>query len=104
MDELAGFLVCAVAPDTQARIATNARQDVDRPLLPCRARRSEQNKGRRSPSRRVDTVSKLTRFPELDSTRAEIPRGFLSRWKMSSRVEVSTYLALNHFFRKSLSH
>ena len=31
-----------------------------------------------SPSRRVDTVAKLTCFPEMDSTRAEIPRGFSS--------------------------
>jgi hypothetical protein len=28
----------------------------------------------------------------------------VDKWKMSSRVEASTYLALNHIFRKFLSH
>ena len=66
IDELTGFLVCAVALDTQVRIATSARRG-HRAVLDAR----NKTKGRSSPSRRVDTVGKLTCFPERTHARRE---------------------------------
>src|SRR6266851_2907337 len=95
----------AVALDTQARIATNARRGGGRPRLPCRARRSEKNKRPELAEQARRYSRQINCFPEMDSRAPRYREDFLvNKMNMSSRVEASTYPAFNHTIRKLLSH
>jgi hypothetical protein len=84
----------------KAKIAISARRGVGRP--PCRARRSEQIKRLEFAEQARRLSWQIDMFSRNGLNSARIFESI--RWKMSSRVEASTYLALNHIFRKLLSH